>query len=205
MLAIAGDATEQAGVDEVVRSTLDKWGQCDILVSNNGGPKAGTFLDLKPEDWEEASRQTLMSLVRACYAVTPHMIERGTGSIVTIQSATIKNGVDNLVLSNSLRLANVGLVRSLATELGPKGIRVNSINPGLHATDRLESLFEHQAGARGVPVDEVRAAAAANIPLRLVNDPDNFGENVAWLASPAAAYITGQAIIVDGGNARSPL
>lgn len=205
VFGLRADATRQGDLDLMFGSILDRWNHVDILVSNCGGPKPGTYLQLTPEDWEEASNQTLMSFVRACYTVTPHMIERGTGSIVTIQSLTVKQGIDNLVLSNSIRLANVGLVRSMATELGPLGIRVNSINPGLHMTDRLMANFEHRAQQRGVDIDTIVQEATADTPLRRVNTPENFGDNVAWLASPAAAYVTGQAIMVDGGVTKSPL
>jgi 3-oxoacyl-[acyl-carrier protein] reductase len=205
VFALRADATKQKDIDSVFGAVIDRWGQLDILVSNVGGPKPGTYQQLTPEDWEEASNQTLMSFVRACYTVTPHMIERGTGSIVTIQSLTVKQGIDNLVLSNSIRLANVGLVRSMATELGPLGIRVNSINPGMHMTDRLMATMQDRAEKRGLPVDDVIREAAAGTPLRRIGDPEKFGENVAWLASPAASFITGQAMMVDGGVVKSPL
>lgn len=205
VFGVQGDITKQEDISQAMKEVLSKWGQCDILVANCGGPKSGTFQQLKPADWEEGVNHTMMSFVRTCYTVVPHMIERQKGSIVTIQSYSIKQGLENLVLSNSIRLANVGLVRSLATELGPLGIRVNSINPGLHLTDRLKQLYEAKANASKITFAQAVEDAAQGIPLRCIGDAEKFGNNVAWLASPAAAYITGQALVVDGGVVRSPL
>ena len=146
-----------------------------------------------------------MSFVRACYKVTPDMEKNGGGSIVTIQSYTIKSPLQNLILSNSIRLAVVGMVRSMANELGPKGIRVNSVNPGSHGTDRLLNNYRAAAERSKMPLDKMLERASKSIPLRRINTAENFGENVAWVASPAASYITGQAIMVDGGAAPSPL
>lgn len=201
VISTVADATEQADLDKIFKMTMDKWGQVDILVANCGGPPPGTYQQLKPDDWEKAVKQTHMSFVRACYTVTPHMIERKKGSIVTIQSASVKEPIPILVMSNAIRMANVGLVRSMATELGPQGIRVNCICPGAHATDR----FMGNGRAKGIPDDQIIASSAKTIPLRTIGTAEGFGENVAWLASKQASFITGQSILVDGGNAKSPL
>ena len=163
------------------------------------------FLSLKPEDWENASNLTLMSAVRLCYAVIPHMLERGEGSIVTTQSYSVKQPVDNLILSNSLRMAVIGLMKSLANELGPKGIRVNSINPAWTWTERVEQLMTDRAARSGASIDEGMAKATASLPLGRMGTIDEFGRSIVWLASPAASFIHGHALMFDGGVAKAPL
>jgi len=205
ILTIKGDITQQAHIDELVQATLDEFGQIDILFVNAGGPPPGNFLSLKAEDWEAACNLTLMSAVRLCYAVVPHMLERGEGSIVTTQSVSIKQPIDNLILSNSLRLAVIGLFKSLANELGPKGIRVNSLNPAWTWTERVEQLMTDRASRSGASIEDEAAQISAAIPLKRMGTVDEFGKTVAWLASPAASFIHGQAIMFDGGMAKSAL
>jgi len=133
------------------------------------------------------------------------MLERGEGSIVTTQSVSIKQPIDNLILSNSLRLAVIGLFKSLANELGPKGIRVNSLNPAWTWTERVEQLMTDRASRSGASIEDEAAQISAAIPLKRMGTVDEFGKTVAWLASPAASFIHGQAIMFDGGMAKSAL
>ncbi|MGB3714655.1 MAG: SDR family NAD(P)-dependent oxidoreductase, partial [Candidatus Promineifilaceae bacterium] len=112
VVTVRADVTLQEDIDRLVRTTLDHFGQIDILVVNAGGPPSGNFLDLRPEDWETAANLTLMSAVRLCYAVVPHMIERGSGSIVAIESISVKQPIDNLILSNAIRMAVIGMFKS---------------------------------------------------------------------------------------------
>ncbi len=205
VLAVRGDVTRQEDIDALVNAALDKFGQIDILFVNAGGPPPGTFLSLTPEDWEAAIQLTLMSAVRLCYAVVPHMLERGEGCIITTQSVSVKQPIDNLILSNSLRMAVIGLMKTLANELGPKGIRVNSINPGWTWTERVEQLVNDRASRSGLSVDEESAKITASIPLKRMGTVDEFGKAVAFLASPAAAFIHGHALLFDGGMAKSAL
>lgn len=205
VLALRADVTKQEDIDKVVEATLEKFGQIDILIVNAGGPPPGGFLDFTPEDWEAAVDLTIMSAVRLCYAVVPHMLERGSGSIVTTQSFSVKQPIDNLILSNSLRMAVIGLMKSLANELGPKGIRVNSINPTWTWTDRVEQLMNDRAGRSGKSVEEVSAEVASFIPLGRMGTVDEFGRAIAWLASPAASYIHGHAVMFDGGATKASL
>lgn len=205
VLAVKADLTRQADIDGFVNTTLDKWGQIDILVINSGGPPPGDFLSISISDWEAAIDLILMSAVRLCYAVVPHMIERGTGSIVASESVSIKQPIKNLILSNSIRLAVIGLLKSLANELGPKGIRVNSINPGPVLTDRLEQLVAVQADANGTSIEQELSNMATEIPLKRVATAEEYGRAVAWLASPTASYIHGHALFFDGGLVQSPL
>lgn len=205
VLAIRGDVTRQGDINNITRATLDKFGQIDILVINAGGPPPGNFLSLNPEDWEAAFNLTLMSAVRLCYAVAPHMLERGEGSIVTTQSYSVKQPIDNLILSNSLRMAVIGLMKSLANELGPKGIRVNSINPAWTWTERVEQLMTDRSARSGLTIDEESAKVVASMPLGRMGTVEEFGRSIAWLASPAASFVHGHALMFDGGGTKAAL
>jgi 3-oxoacyl-[acyl-carrier protein] reductase len=205
VLAIRANVTKQADIDRLVQATIEKFGRIDILIVNAGGPKPGGFLDLKAEDWEEAFNLTLMSAVRLCYAVLPHMLERGSGSIVTIQSFSVKQPIDNLILSNSLRMGVIGLMKSMANELGDKGIRVNSINPAWTWTDRVEQLMTDKATRSGKSIEEETAAIASVIPMKRMGTVEEFGQAIAWLASPAASFIHGHAMMFDGGATKASL
>lgn len=205
VLAMRADITQQADIDRVVQATLERFGQIDILIINAGGPPPGTFLSLTPQQWEDAVQLTLMSAVRLCYAVLPHMVERGTGSVVASESVTVKQPLDNLILSNSIRMAVIGLMRSLANELGPKGIRFNSINPGWTQTERVDELLAARARNNGTTVEQEAQKIAATAPLRRIGTVEEYAQAIAWLASPAASYVHGQALMVDGGTATSPL
>lgn len=205
VLAIRADLTRQDEIDRLVNSTLDRFGQIDILVINAGGPSPGNFLDLTLDDWHVATKLTLMSAVGLCYGVVPHMLDQGSGSIVAIESISVKQPIDNLILSNSLRMAVIGMLKSMANELGPKGIRINSINPTFTWTERVEQLLANRAADNNSSVEEEAAKVAANIPLRRMGLVEEFGRAVAWLASPAASFIHGHALMFDGGMTRTPL
>lgn len=205
ILGLHADVSRQEDIDHTVRATLDRFGQIDILIINAGGPPAGGFLALTPTDWEAAVQLTLMSAVRLCYAVLPHMLERGTGSIVATQSFTVKMPMDNLVLSNAIRMAVIGLMKSLANEVGPKGIRVNSINPGWTMTERVDQLMQARAATNHTNIDEEVTKTTASIPLGRMATVEEYGRAVAWLASPAASYIHGHALVFDGGITKTAL
>jgi 3-oxoacyl-[acyl-carrier protein] reductase len=203
--AVQGDLTKPEDIDRIVRQALEHLGHLDILILNAGGPPPGAFLDLRAQDWESAIQLTLMSAVRLCYAALPHMVARGQGSVVATQSFTIKQPLDNLVLSNALRMAVIGLVKSLANELGPRGIRVNSINPGWTLTERVEQLLNDRAARSGTTPAEQAAGITRDIPLGRMGTAEEYGRAVAWLASPAAAFVHGHALIFDGGAVRAAL
>lgn len=205
VLAVQGDVTNPDDIDRMVRAGIDRFGKIDILIANAGGPPAGGFLALKPADWEAACQLTLMSVVRLCYAVLPGMLERGSGCIIATQSFTVKQPMENLILSNSIRMAVVGLMKSLADEVGPKGIRVNTINPGWTLTERVDHLMEARARNNGTTPGEELAKVTASIPLKRMGTVEEYGNTIAWLASPAAAYIHGHSLQFDGGIVRSSL
>ena len=203
--ALRADISRKDEVDRLVSSALERLGRLDILILNAGGPPPGSFLELGPQDWESAVRLTLLSAVYLCYAVVPHMIERGGGSIVATQSISVRQPMDNLILSNSLRMAVIGLMKSLANELGPKGIRVNSINPGWTRTERVDQLLADRAARNRTSPEEEAARITRGIPLGRMGTVEEYGRAVAWLASPAASYIHGHALSFDGGAIQASL
>ena len=205
VLPIHADVTRQEDIDRLVQSTLDRFGQIDILIVNAGGPPPGNFLSFTPADWEAAVNLTLMSAVRLCYAVVPHMLERGSGSIVATQSYSVKQPIDNLILSNSLRMAVIGLMKTMANELGPKGIRVNSINPAWTWTERVEELMADRAARSGQSIEAEAAKVATDVPLGRMGTVEEYGKAIAWLASPAASFIHGHALMFDGGATKAAL
>ena len=205
VLPFRADLTQATDIDHFVTAANREFGRIDILFINAGGPKPGTFLSLKPEDWETASNLTLMSAVRLCYAVIPHMLEQGEGSIIAAQSYSVKHPIDNLILSNSLRMAVIGLMKSLANELGPKGIRVNSINPAWTWTERVEQLMADRASRAGTTPEAEAAKITDAVPLGRMGTAEEIARAAVWLASPAASFIHGHALMVDGGAVKTAL
>jgi 3-oxoacyl-[acyl-carrier protein] reductase len=205
VLSVRADVTQQAQIDTFVETALRQFGRVDVLFVNAGGPKPGDFLSLTPEDWETAVNLTLMSAVRLCYAVVPHMLAQGAGSIVTTQSYSVKQPIDNLILANSVRLAVIGLMKSLANELGPKGIRVNSINPAWTWTERVEQLMADRAMRNNTDVETESAQVIGGVPLGRMGTVQEYAKAAVWLASPAAAFIHGHALMFDGGAVKAAL
>jgi 3-oxoacyl-[acyl-carrier protein] reductase len=201
-LPLPADVSDPSAAEALVGATVERFGRVDILVTNAGGPPPGQFLDLTAEDWGAAARLTLMSAVRLCYAAVPAMEEQGTGSILAMTSVTVKQPLPNLVLSNSLRLAVVGLVKTLADELAPSGIRVNAICPGWTRTARVDQLLRDRARRNNTTPQEEAAQIAAAIPLGRMGRPEEFAAAAAFLVSSAASYITGVSLLVDGGMYR---
>lgn len=204
-LALRGDVSAPEDVARIVAETTARFGRIDILVINAGGPPPGNFLDFGPDDWKAAVDLTLMSAVRLLYAVLPGMRERKEGSVVAIESVSVKQPIDKLVLSNSIRMAVVGLLKSLANEFGADGIRINSINPTYTTTDRVTQLLGARAAGKGTTVEAEAAALKTAIPLGRMGTPEEFGATVAWLASPAAGFIHGHALMFDGGAVKAAL
>ncbi|MCS7283223.1 MAG: SDR family oxidoreductase [Anaerolineae bacterium] len=198
ILAVPADVSRQEDVERLVGAVRDRFGRIDILVTNAGGPPPGRFLELTPAAWEAAVQLTLMSVVRLCHAVVPVMRAGGGGSIVAMTSVSVKQPLPNLILSNSLRMAVVGLVKTLADELAPE-IRVNAVCPGWTRTERVVQLMEDRAARNGTTVAEEEARITAAIPLGRMAAPEEIARAVAFLASPAASYITGISLLVDGG------
>ena len=203
VLSRVADITNGEQIEALVNATVAKFGHIDALFINAGGPPPGGFLDLQPEDWESAMELTVQSAVRLAYAVVPVMRDHGGGSILANTSVSVRYPLDNLILSNSLRLAVIGLVKSLALELGPDQIRVNAIAPGWTRTDRVDQLLENRAETKHTTPDEEARAIAGDLPLRRMAEPEEFARVASFLLSPAASYVTGITMLVDGGMARA--
>ena len=198
-LAIAADVTQAGDIEKVVDQTVRHFGGVDILINNSGGPKPGTFDMLTDEDWVKAFELNLLSYVRAIRAVLPHMRANNFGRIVNFTSSSIKQPLENLILSNTFRTGVVGLAKSLASELAPDGILINTVGPGRIATDRVAQLDQISAEKRGSTAEEIKRTESARIPLGRYGQPEEFARVVTFLASPANSYVTGQAMLVDGG------
>lgn len=197
------DLTREEDIRRLIEETASRFGGLDVLVTNSGGPPAGGFEDLGEEDWSNAFELNLMSLVRLIRFSLPHMRERGEGRIVVVASSSIKQPIENLTLSNTFRAGISGLAKSLSSELASDGVLINTLGPGRISTDRSASLDGARADALGVPVEKIRADFASRIPLERYGTPEEFAKVAAFLASPANSYVTGQALLVDGGMVRA--
>src|ERR1700676_2862664 len=199
VFAQALDVTDAEAVHRFVAAVTGKFGGVDICVTNAGGPPAKGFLAASNDDWRKAVEANFLSTVYFAREVIPHMQRKRWGRIVTITSITTKQPVADLVLSNAVPAAVVGLVKSLANEFGKDGILVNNVGPGFTATDRLKELAKVRSAASGKSEQEIFDAWAAEAPLKRLGEPREVAETIVWLASERASYVTGQTVLVDGG------
>ena len=191
-LAVAGDVTSAEDLERVVRTAIDTHGGIDILVNNSGGPPRATASELDAEKVENAVDLLLVSIVRLTGLCLPHLERSPAGRIVTVTSSTVREPIDTLALSNVVRPGIVGWAKSLARELGPKGITVNCIAPGRIDTDRIREVYPDG------PSEEDLAA----IPLRRLGTTREIGDVAAFLCSERASYVSGTVILVDGALTR---
>ncbi len=205
VVAVPADLSDPEQLDRVVADGLGHFGKIDILVTNTGGPPAGPFEDHSREVWQDAVRQNLDSVVNLTRAVLPGMKERRWGRILNITSIAVKQPVDGLMLSNSIRAAVTGFARTLANEVGAFGITVNNVMPGYTNTERLEELAHRIAETKGITVAEAKAAWESEVPMARLAEPPELAALVTFLASERAGYITGTSIPVDGGWIRALL
>ena len=199
VLAQAVDVGNAAAVSRFVADVADKFGGVDICVTNAGGPPAKGFLAATLVEWQRALELNFLSTVYFAREVIPHMQRKRWGRILTLTSITTKQPVTDLVLSNAVRAAVVGLVKSLANEFGKDGILVNNVGPGFTATDRLKELAKTRSASSGKSEQEILQGWAADAPLQRLGEPREVAETIVWLASERASYITGQTVLVDGG------
>lgn len=194
------DVTDAAAIHQFVESVVAEFGGVDICVTNAGGPPAKGFLAVTLEEWQKAVNLNFLSTVYFAREVIPHMQKKHWGRIITITSITTKQPVTDLVLSNAVRAAVVGLVKSLANEFGKDGILVNNVGPGYTATDRLKELAKARSAATGKSEKDIFEGWAVDAPLRRVGEPREVADTIVWLASERASFITGQTVLVDGGS-----
>ncbi len=205
LFAVPADVAVVSDVTRVVASGIERFGRIDILVTNAGGPPAGNFEHVTREQWEMGTRLTLYSAIELARHVLPGMKERRWGRILNITSIAVKQPVENLILSNSLRAGVTGFARTLANEVAPLGITVNNILPGYTRTERVEELAAMMAAKEGFSAEEFKARWEQEIPMKRLGEPREFAALAAFLVSERASYITGTSIQVDGGWIRSLL
>lgn len=204
-VAIPADITEPGAAERVIAETVASLGGLDILITNAGGPPAGAFESFDEAAWQKAIDLSLMSHVRLIRAALPHLRRSDAAAVLTITSYSVKQPIPNLVLSNSIRAATVGLTKTLALELGREGIRFNSILPGWTETERVTELMTFRAGQNGTTIEQEIDKQMTESPLGRMAQPDEFARPAAFLVSPAASYITGVMLTVDGGMYRGTL
>ncbi|HEV2297168.1 MAG TPA: SDR family oxidoreductase [Candidatus Acidoferrales bacterium] len=201
----AFDVTRQDAVRDFVAAVEKRFGRVDICVTNAGGPPSKKFLDISLEEWRTAVDLTLMSAVYFAREVLPRMQKRRWGRFLAITSVSVKQPIDNLLLSNSIRAAVTGLVRTLANEFGPDGITANCVCPGYTLTERLDELAAVQAKQSGIARETIFERWSSQVPLGRIGKPEEFAALVTFLASERASYISGASIAVDGGWVKSLL
>lgn len=204
-IGIAADVTTPDDIRRLVDTTVERFGRVDILINNAGGPPSGSFETFDEQAYLDAINLNLLSALRLSRAVVPHMKAQGGGSIVNITSIAVKQPLDGLILSNTARAGVTGLAKSMANELGKYNIRVNSVGPGPTRTDRVVDLAKQRAEAQGISVDEALSRDWTGIPLGRLGEPEEFANVVTFLASPAASYVSGVTVQVDGGMYRGLL
>ena len=200
--AVAADLSRTDGIEQVVRSTPERFGRVDVLVTNAGGPPVGPLESHDWATWERAVGLTLRSAVELTRAVLPGMRERRWGRILHVTSLTVKQPIDGLMLSTSIRAAVTGFSRTLANEVAAHGVTINTILPGYMNTERVVELNQINATREGVPVRDVEQRVIGQIPVGRIGEPRELAALAAFLASDQASYITGLSILVDGGWAR---
>lgn len=205
VIAISGDVTDPQVPARLVAQAVSALGGLDILITNSGGPPSGKFESFDDQAWQQAIDLNFMSHLRLIRAALPYLRQSPAASVLTITSYSVKQPIPNLVLSNSVRAATVGLTKTLALELGPDGIRFNSILPAWTETERVYELMSYRARSNGTSVEQEIRKQSADSPLGRMGTPEEFANAAVFLVSPAAAYITGLMLTVDGGMYKGTL
>ena len=205
VVGVQGDLTEKADIEHLVERTVEEFGGIDTLVTSAGGPPSGAFMDTDDDDWYEAFDLLVMSAVRTVREAAPYLKESDQGTMTFITSRSVKEAIDSLVLSNSVRMAVIGLHKTLSKELAPE-VRSNAVLPGPHETSRIEDLVE-QAVERGDYDDYEEGLEdwGDGIPLGRIGNPGELGDTVAFLSSPKSSYINGVSVPIEGGAGASNL
>jgi 3-oxoacyl-[acyl-carrier protein] reductase len=203
VIALQVDLDSPDEIQAFYKQVENDLGSVDILVNNNGGPPPSTFEQLSDDDWQKAFNSTMMSCLRLSKLVMPNMKKNGWGRIINISSVSVKTPVNGLFLSNSLRMGVLGWAKALSDELAPHGITVNTVCPGYTRTERVEAILETQSNSSGLKKEEIEKSIAENIPMKRVGEAEDLAGLITFLASEKADYMTGLAIQVDGGSART--
>ena len=199
ILGVCIDLTASSQIEQLVKETVNQFGGIDILITNAGGPPTGIFSTSKLEEFEKAFQLTLMSAVRLIHFALPYLRQSKAPSILTITSVSAKQPIPGLLQSNIFRPAVIGFTKHLSQELGRENIRVNSILPGFTATDRTNALLAKWAEQRGSSIEQEKQKRAEAVPLGRMGKPEEFAKVAAFLVSPAASYLSGVMLQVDGG------
>jgi len=205
VITLKGDVSDPLVPEKLVNEAAHRLGSLDILIANAGGPPSGGFESFDDAAWQKAIELCFMGPVRLIRAALPFLRESNTASVLTVTSYAVKQPIPNLVLSNSVRAATVGLTKTLALELGCAGIRFNSILPAWTETDRIKDLMQARAEKKGTSMDEEIRLQALESPFSRMARPEEFAKVAVFLVSPAASYITGVMLPVDGGMLKGTL
>ena len=203
VLAVPGDLSSLADIQDLIQRTVDHFGRLDIVISNSGGPPEGRAADTSEDNWERAIQMALQFFIRMSREAVPHLKQRSWGRIINILASTVYQPIDNLATSGVTRLGAVAFAKSLADEVGRDNILVNNVAPGFLLTDRMMDLFKTRARETGADLDTVMQARASTIPLGRFGQPEELANLVTFLASEKNSYVTGTTILVDGGVVRS--
>lgn len=199
VFSVCADITQMETADEIVAEAAQKMNGLDILITNSGGPPSGSFESFDDQAWQAAVELNFLSHVRLIRAALPLLKASADASVLTVTSMSVKQPVPNLVLSNSVRSATVGLTKTLALELGNLGIRFNSILPSWTETERVQELMAFRADTNKTTIEEEFTKQAAASPFNRFASPREFANVAVFLVSPAASYVTGVMLPVDGG------
>jgi 3-oxoacyl-[acyl-carrier protein] reductase len=205
VLPVVADVTNPDDITLLIDRVVGEFGGLDVLVTNAGGPPSAAFEELDDQAWLDAVNLTLMSAVRLIRAALPHLRLSDAPAVLTITSYSVKQPIPNLILSNSIRMAVIGLTKTLALELGTEGIRFNSILPGWTETERVQDLMQARATRNDTSIEEEIIKQAAASPFGRMATPQEFANVAAFLCSPAASYVTGLMLPVDGGMVKGSL
>ena len=203
VIALKADLDSLEDIQIFLQEVEHSLGEVDILVNNTGGPPPSTFEQISDEDWQNAFNSTMMSAIRLSRALVPNMKKKEWGRIINISSVSVKTPVNGLFLSNSLRMGVLGWAKALADELAAHGITVNTVCPGYTRTERVEAILESQSSSSGLSKEEIEKTIADNIPMKRVGEAEDLAGLITFLASEKANYMTGLAVQVDGGSART--
>ncbi len=203
--SVPGDISKKEDIKKLVAAAVNEYGRLDHIVTSAGGPPSAPFIESSEEDWYYAYDLLVMSVVRIVKESLEYLKADGGGTIVNITSISVKEAINNLVLSNSVRMSVIGLMKTLSKELGPE-IRANAVLPGYHETDRVKELLNDQVKRGDLnSYQEGLDNLSENIPLNKIGSPEELGSFIAFLSSPISSYINGVSYVVDGGGSSSNL